>query len=335
MLFRASSNSNSRSAAPLASCSVPQTSESDPAALPTEHRIEHELPKCSGGHATGPNIGCAHPGDSDHAARDQENHQRGQPRAHGDPAPRDPIGLLDRLPAMRQRIRLGGECLHDKNFLQHLADDSRRIRDPVLALPRQTAEAAAQQHQRCHHRRHEEGDQDGEFGTRHQHHRRRTDQQEYVAERDRDGGVDGTLHHRHIGGQSRDHLAGTHRLEEGRAHPQQMVEQPPAQVRNQPLADHADEIEAGRGRQREGPGHRQQGEKVAVDQGSIAIAETVIDDPAEGDREGEREECGGNQGDSGGGEHPPPGAQIGPEPQQRRDGAGARPLGRNFGSGHG
>ena len=79
----------------------------------------------------------------------------------------------------------------------------------------------------------------------------RAEEQEGVAQRDRDADPEGRLDLGGVGGEPRHDLAALGAVEEGRIEGGQMPEHRRAKIRHHPLAQRDDEIEAGRARGRE------------------------------------------------------------------------------------
>ena len=208
--------SNSRSAAPEACEISPQTSESWPSAGGGEHRIEHELREPPRAHAAAKHVLGADPQHHHHAGEHEKDaiavriaravmESRAAVKARSTAARKRP-----------RRQRLVGEGLQHAHRADQLGRIGGGVGERVLRRARAPADRAAEAVERQHDHRDGAEHEGGEPRARHHHHGGRADEQDQVAQGDRNRGADRGLDLGGVGGEPRDQLAA---LGAGRSRP--------------------------------------------------------------------------------------------------------------------
>ncbi len=151
--------------------------------------------------------------------------------------------VLDALAEARAVHGLVAVGLDRPDFVQRLVDVRADIADAILARPRETPHAPAEQDDRRHHERHAGENEQRELGAGQREHHETADEQQEVAHRHRQARADDGFEHRRVVGQPRDDFAGSRDLEEFRRQAQQVIEHCASQVRGDALAEPRDEVE--------------------------------------------------------------------------------------------
>ena len=192
--------------------------------------------------------------------------------------------------------RLVGEGLQNAHRADQFGGISRSIGKRILRKPRTSphrpAESVKRQHDDRDRRQHEEG----KPRTTDDHHHARADKQHDVAQRDRNRAADRGFDLRRIGGEPRDHLAGSCFVEESGRQRGYMGEHVAAQIGDDALAKRGDEVVAERARQRQHPADADHDQEIIVDQRQAARGKAEIDHPPHRDRHDERSQRCENQG---------------------------------------
>ena len=208
--------------------------------------IEDEGRQLAAGHPPGDHVVPADPQDQRDRAEHQQDHRR---RQHG-PRPDARHGRSKRVldpsgeaPALLPLAVEGLDRAHRPQGFVHMG---RYVGDTVLRQPRQPADPAAVDQDRCQDQRDHQGDQPGQPRRGDDQHHRAAGEQEQVPQEDRDGRADHHLEDRGVGGQPADDLAGLGSLEEPGGEADHPVVDVAPQVGDHPLADPADQEETGR-----------------------------------------------------------------------------------------
>ena len=228
-----------------------------------------------------------------HQQRDRAEHQHDHDRGH-DRAQQD-TALGGRESALHRFLEPPGfasflvERLHHAQSAEHLGHHRPDVGDPVLAGARDRPDLPPE----AHDRQHDQGYRD------HQPQRQQrcqcrevdysADTHDDVAQRHRDRGPDDLLDQRGVRGHPRRDFLGAVSLEEARLEPQQVLLHAKPDVRDHPLAQPGDQVEAHRGAKPEHDHVEQQELEPAADVRRIAArGEPAIDHHAEPRRNGER-----------------------------------------------
>ena len=216
--------SNSRSAAPEAAETSPQTSLSWPSAGRGERRVEHELAEPARRDRAGQHVVRTDPQDHHHAGEDDEDDDRGQHGARAGRIARRLIGLLDLAAETRIGQPLAGIGLHGPDRADQFGGIGGGVGQRILRAARQPPHPAAERHQRNHDHRDRQQHEAGQPRARDHHHGGGADEQHQIAQRDRDRGADRGLDLRGIRGQPRHQFAAARGIEERRRQRDQMRE---------------------------------------------------------------------------------------------------------------
>jgi hypothetical protein len=163
---------------------------------------------------------------------------------------------------------------------ERLGDDRADIGDAVLTGAGGLPHALGQEHDRQDDDRNAEQQESGELGCEREQVDDAADAHDEVAQRDGHGLADHELDHRRVGGQARGDLGRAVLLEEARLEPEQVAMHFGADVGNDALAQPGDEIEAGRGGERQ---YQDDPEQIIEMLADIAVArgEALVDDAPE------------------------------------------------------
>ena len=251
-------------------------------------RIEHELGQTPACHRPRHDIGSPRPEHPDHACRNHEDAETGEPgpRCRGQACSLE--GILRRHAETAGGLGLGPEGLHGPRSADRLRGIGRGLGQLVLGSARTLAHTTSRQHQRHDDERDRGQHQHRQARTGDDHHHRRTHEQQDVAQSDRGGRAEGRLDLGRIRREPRHDLARLGPVEEGRIKRGQMAEHILPYGRDDALAQRDHQIIAG------GTGHGQdqhdadQRHEVIIFQCGIAGLESGVDHPPERQRQQQR-----------------------------------------------
>ena len=294
------------------------------------HGIDDELHQLARAHRAAAHVARADPENANDPAEDKEDDDDRHHRPRADAPLGRQVGLLRHLGEIAARLALMGEGLHGLDRAQRLGRGARGLRDPVLILAAQHPQAATLRDNRHNYRRDDQEDQKRQLRCGDEQHHQPAQQDQHIAQRDRDGRADDRQDQRRVGGDAADNLAGQDLFVEGRAHPDHTVEDGLADVGHDPLAQPGDKVVACAGAQREQRRDHQRPGEIAV-QERRALAEPVDHAPHR-QRQEERDRSRQHQREARHHDHPAIGREEWPEPAERADPAGPRAV---FGNGNG
>ncbi len=258
----------------------------------------------------------ADPQDDGNGAEGEEDDESGEHRPHRDPPPRHREGGLRMRPEARAVDRLMGEGLHGADGVDCLFRIAAQPGDGVLAVAREMADPPAIDEDRHDDDRNDEEDQRGQLGAGQEQHDEAAGEHHRVAQGLRQRRADHGLQQRRIGGQPRQDVARSPRLEIREVQGDHAVEDGAAQIGDDALADPRDQIEAAIGRDGEDDDDADQDEDGVVEQRRLAAAEPVIDQTAQPLAERQHGRRGDGEREDRAGEAQPVGANIGKDPAQ-------------------
>ncbi len=263
-----------------------------------QHQELEEGPAGHAVRAAGPGVGehgvGAGPQHHRHAAEHHDDHRAGHDRPGAHAGAGGAEGGLHQLAEPRGDRGFAPEGLHRVQGVQGLAGIGHRLGETVLGLHRQAAHPPAQDEHRGQHQGDQHQHEQAEARADVEHHRHRAQEGEEVAQRQRGGGADQVLDDGHVGGHPRQHLRGAGLQEEGLVQAGDVAKDRLAQVRDHPLAQLCDEIEAqGAGQGQDHDVRARQDEGLVQGRRGAAAGEAVVDHQPPGDGE----EQGGAAGD--------------------------------------
>ena len=203
--------SNSRSAAPDAAETSPQTSLSWPRPVAANAAYSTNWPSRPGVIVAGQHVVRADPEDRDDAGEDDEDDDQRQHRARPRRAARRFIGLLDLAAEAVGGQPLAGIGLHGPDRADQFGGVGAGVRQRILGVARQPPHPAPERDQRNHDHRDRQQHEARKFRARDHHHGGGADEQHQVAQRDRHRCADRGLDLGGIGGQPRHQFAASAR----------------------------------------------------------------------------------------------------------------------------
>ncbi|OIQ63684.1 hypothetical protein GALL_547750 [mine drainage metagenome] len=261
-----------------------------------EADIEHGLPQRARAHAALHHRHGAEVQAVEQRAKQRHDDEGGEQRAHLVAADGGLEGGLRRVGKAPRFVGLARIALHHGHGGEHFGGDGAGVGNAILAGARQAAHPAADQH----------GGQDHD-GNHHQHaqhqariggdqHGHAADQHHHVAQPHGETRAHHGLYQRGVGGEARDHFAGLGMLEKLRTLPQHMGIDRAAHVGGDALAQPAHHVEARRGKHAQRQGQAEQpGEMPAQRRATrLGTQHAGVDQPAQGQRKGQRA-AGGEQ----------------------------------------
>ena len=209
-------------------------------------------------------------------AEDQHDHRGRHGRASAHAAHGSRESLLDTPPEALAVQGLMGKGLHRADRIQRFVHIGADVGDAVLAFARQAAHTPAEKDDRQQHQRYDQQHQSGQLGRGDHQQGQAADEQQNVAQGDRDRTADHDLQNRGVGGQAGQNLAGPVDLEISRREGDNPVEDGTAHIRHHPLADPGDQKKAGVGGAGEHYNHTQQHQYGLVEQCRVAGREALV-----------------------------------------------------------
>ena len=244
-------------------------------------RVEDKGGELPGADLAGEHVVAAHPEDegdgAEHQHQDDDDErgavadagERGGEAAFHERGEIAPVGVL---------VTVG---LHDADLVDGLVDAVAQVGDAVLADAGEAPHAPSEQHDGHHHQRHAPQHQQGQLQVGGEQHGQPADQQQDVAQGDGEARADGVFDQRRVGGQARDHRTGAALLDIRGRQRQQVVEDAPAQVGGDALAEPRDIVEAQVGGRREQGDDAEHGHQRAIEPGRVAGGEAPVDHGAQ------------------------------------------------------
>ncbi len=278
----------------------------------------------------------AQPQHEDDGAEHQHDGQHGEEGARADALHGGGKRSLDRGAEALRLDLLVGIGLHRRHGVEDFACQRGSVGDAVLRIARELAHAAPEQHDGHDHRDQQAEDDGGQLGAGHEQHHQAAQEQQGVAQGQRNAGADHGLDQGGVGGQARQHFAGLGGLEELGALVDHVAVDGAADVGGDAFAQPGHHVEARRGRDPEHGRHAEQREEGGVDVADAVLAgggaEAEVDHLLEGGGDGQGGAGREQQGDAGKGELAAVRTQEG---QQALEGGEAALGGRRGGGGAG
>ena len=261
------------------------------------HGVEDEGRELAGADPAGDDVVAADPQDRADGAEHGDDDDGAEQGVHPHPPDGGGEGLLDPHAEAAALVRLAAERLHRAHRADGFVDVGGDVGDLVLAQPRQTPHAAAEEDQRQHDAQHDQEHHASQLRAGDRQQDRAANQQQQVAQRHRRGGAEDRLQHGGVGDQPRQDLTRPGGLEEGRAEADDVAVDGAADVGDDALADPRDEevaAVAGGGEQGDNAEHDDQ---RLVEQRRNGAAKALVDQPAQPEAEGEHRARRGSQRD--------------------------------------
>ena len=239
--------------------------------------VEDEGRQLPGAQAPGQHVVPAHPQDEGDGAEDQQQHRGHQLGPAGDALAGGGEAVLHPTSEILPVGVLMAIGLDDADLVDGLVDAVAQLGHPVLAFPGQAAHLAPEHHDGRDHQGHTGEGQQGELDAGGEQHHQPAHEQQGVAQGDGQAGAHHVFDLGGVGGEAGDHFTGAAGLEPGRGQGQQMVEDPPPDVRRDPLSQPGHVVEAqigGHGEQHDDAEH---GRQAAIQPGRVACREALVD----------------------------------------------------------
>ena len=236
-------------------------------------RVDHELRQLAHGDDAGKHRVGAPPDQHHQRCGGQEQQPAEQRGARPDPAD---FGLERFLGARTIQPRLLGllhEALDRLARPERLGRHRRHVGQGVLGAPRHPPQPAGVEHYRNENRRPDDDDGQREIRAGEEHQRHGADQRHRSAQHDRQARADGAADRRHVAVEPRGELTHPMQVEERRVERQQVVEHLPAQIGEDTLAQHRDEIEPAGAGQRHYQRHADGDQPILTDHGEVLLDE--------------------------------------------------------------
>ena len=258
--------------------------------------VENELRQAPAGHLARQHVLRSVPEHAHHARRDQEDAGTRKEGPHGGREPCRIEGLLGGGGEAGGREALHAEGLHGPHRADGLRRIGRGIGKPVLRRPRAPPHGPSREHQGQDDDGYREQHQGGELRARDDHEHGRAQEEEEVAQGDRDADPESRLDLGRVRGEPRHDLTAPGLVEEGRIEGGQVPEDGGAQIGHHPLAEGNDKVIAQRARQGEHAHHDDQEDEIGIDVGPALLGKAEIDHAAYGDGHDQRGRGGQGQG---------------------------------------